>query len=415
MKNRIDKLNELQNKAVNSFKESNYIGTLLMSMRTGKTFCFFKSLYLAVEDNILSFGDHIIFYAETTARKITLQEEIEKFKKIYSKEVDKDFKIEFRCYQSGIKKADGYCFDEVDLATSPKFSKVLLQDANFKLGLTGTISAQKTVFKSKVDEDMVDIVRQSDKDTNNKIITSNINKQQMLDVTLPVCFYYPVWKAVKDNIVSPIKTTIIKNTLDDSKLYVQLNKQQNFKQTELKAYLYADKRSKEWYGNKHIAISYGRKKAAILHNLKSKVTVTKNLLKTLKGNTLIYGVRKEILKLITPNVCESHNTKELLESLKNGDITTLGSCKMISRGNTVGKYIDNIIFVSYYKESTDFIQKLFRASTKDEGKFTNIYLFVTHNTLEEKWSEEMLQIKDYKGNIIHNLDLNVKEIIDLKL
>lgn len=101
MTERIKKLNELQEQAVDALEEAGFRGTLMLAPGLGKTFCSIKVLYRMLEKGLIDAGAKVIFLAETVVREKTVfEEEIPKFNSLFNKDVLSDFDIVFHCYQA---------------------------------------------------------------------------------------------------------------------------------------------------------------------------------------------------------------------------------------------------------------------------------------------------------------------------
>jgi type I site-specific restriction endonuclease len=98
--NRIDKINYMQNCAIESIKKAGDKATVCAATGTGKTFISLKWLYSLKERNKVKRQDEVWFLAETKVREKTLHEEVEKFNSLYGVNVFKDFNIIFYCYQA---------------------------------------------------------------------------------------------------------------------------------------------------------------------------------------------------------------------------------------------------------------------------------------------------------------------------
>lgn len=414
MNTRIEIMNFHQDAALESWQKNNYVGTLFMSVGAGKTFCFLKSLYLLLDKGLLNKGDTVRFFAETVVRKITLfQDEIPKFEDIYDKNPVNDFNIEFLCYQARVKKskAEFDCYDEVDVSATKRYHKHILKStASYKLGLTSSINATSIVFKDKVHEALHDQVYQSDEDTRKKLITDYITKGQLLEVLLPTVYDYPFEQAIKDGVLSPIETYIIQHPLNAKRRYLKAFKNSKFYSTEKQQYTYLDDQRQDFSKPVAYRSKMARLAVNMLYDLKSKAHIYKFLKKHLKGKTLIFGIRKKLLRSVTDNVLDSDNFEELLTKFGNDEITEIASSMLIRRGLSVYK-TENAVFMSYYSTWDDFLQKAARIARYEEGKTTKLFVFVTQDTFEEDWIKSISQVKNYKGEVIKEIDLNIKQVI----
>jgi superfamily II DNA or RNA helicase len=154
----------------------------------------------------------------------------------------------------------------------------------------------------------------------------------------------------------------------------------------------------------------GRQMAKLLWQCRSKAETVKNLLPTLQGKTIIFGVELDLLMEITDNVVSGRNSEELnsklIEDFNKGDIQVIASSKKLKQGITLDG-VTNCILVSYYGTSTDFIQKLGRIVRFVPDKIANLYILVTEGTFEESWVTKMTVVRDANGRVLYDVELNV--------
>ena len=417
MTDREKKLNEIQDTASSTWIDNNGVGTLLIATGVGKTLTFVRCLYKAVDKGLLKLGDTIRFWAETTARQSTLfVDEREASIKYLGKDFISDFNIIFRCYQSGIDntRVDMECYDEIDFAISEVHSKCIIDsNCTLKLGLTATNNEVSTIHRGKVDATMMNKVRQSDSLTQKGIITNLINKGQLLDVILPVIYEYSIPEAINDGVLSNFKTYVVNHKLNNVKSYILPFKKSKVEQTEQAVYSIYDMMCKDYSKPRVVLETMIRKRTALLYNLKSKVPVVKKLIQNIGSDKkiILFGVHKDILYQITPNVVEKDNIDELLDKFNKGEINVIASSKMLGRGKTL-KGLEYCILVSYYSTSTSFLQWLGRIVRYAEGKVAKLIVLRTLNTQEMVWFEKFNKVLDDRGNLKYELDLKITKQID---
>lgn len=419
---RIKKVNEVQYQAVKSWIDSGGNSTLKLATGTGKNFVAFKCVYAALKLDWINKGDTIRFWAETEVREKTFfEDEAPKFKELYGDDYDivNDFNCIFSCYQAGLQ--DSYweskldvkieIYDEIDFALTPVFSKVI-EDSNapYRIGLTATNSDNATVMTSVVSESLHGKVRQTDIDTEAGNITDFINKGQLLEVLCPISYEYPLEQAIKDGILSGYETYIINHSLDNIVPYIPKSKSNpdNIFYTEQQFYS-----RKRWMLSQKFITSIvkgiaGRAMAKTLYELKSKANLTRALLKCIDPNKkiLIYGVRKNLLKQITENVCEKDNVTELINQFNKGEINVIASSKYLQRGISLNNP-EVLIIVSYYSTSRELEQILGRMVRYSYGSIKKIFIIKTIGTLEDKWFSNMTKIHDDNNKVVREIDLNI--------
>lgn len=386
-KTRQERLEDVQKKAYLAWINSGYRGTINVATGVGKTFIAFKCLYKALKQNKVSGRPKVIFYAETDTRKITLEEEIRKFKEIYNLEVDKDFEISFVCYQAAKKlSADIKILDEIHFI-GEKLAVQFENETALIIGLTATTS-ESTIVNEQ----------------------TGLTKEDIINGIAPVCFRYTLEQGIDEGILSPFITEMVFHTLDNTHRYLKPNKKSKVLLTE-QAYYNSKNTVKNLPStNEFMRRLLGRQMAKLLWECKSKAETVKSLLNTLEGKTIIFGVELDLLYEITDNVVSGRQTEEentnLIEAFNEGKIDLIASSKKLKQGITL-EGVTNCILVSYYGTSTDFIQKLGRIVRFVPGKLATLYILITKGTFEETWVEKMTVVRNSQGRILYNVELNV--------
>lgn len=388
--NRIDKLNDIQNQAVEALLSVDH-GTCEAATGIGKTFIFFKYLYKRRKNKEINKRSKIWFLAETNTRLRTLEEESIKFKEIYNLNPLEDFDIDFFCYQALPKgKVDIMCCDEVHNALSEIYKDVFKNDRRFTVCLSATIPRNLKVYRD-------DEIR-------------TLTKGELLEQVAPVVFQYSLDQGVADGVLSYFQTTIVNHKLnDEDKIIPSKIKGKEILQTEKAYYGYRSRVMATPSYHKFYKAKCGREMARLLWHLPSKVNTVKNLLKILNGKTIIFGVELDILRKITPNVVEGSDDKfnnGIIDKFNSGKINVIASAKKLKQGITL-EGVTNCILVSYYSQSWHTIQQLGRIVRFKEGKIANLYIIKTYGTLEDKWLKEMSVMKDDKGKKVGNINLNI--------
>lgn len=386
-KERQKKLEEVQKKAYMSWINSGYKGTINVATGVGKTFIAFKCLYKALKSGKVTGRPKVIFYAETDIRKITLEEEIAKFKTVYNLDINKDFDISFVCYQAAKKLiADIKILDEIHFI-GEKMAAQFEDDTALIIGLTATTS-ESTIVNEQ----------------------TGLTKEAIIKKIAPVCFRYTLEQGIEEEILSPFVTTLIHHQLDNTTKYLQPNKKSKILVTEQNYYNTKNIVKNLPGTNEFMKKTLGRQMAKLLWQCRSKAETVKNLLPTLQGKTIIFGVELDLLMEITDNVVSGRNSEELnsklIEDFNKGDIQVIASSKKLKQGITLDG-VTNCILVSYYGTSTDFIQKLGRIVRFVPDKIANLYILVTEGTFEESWVTKMTVVRDANGRVLYDVELNV--------
>lgn len=390
--NNIEKKDKIQKRALNAWKKQNKHGTCRIVTGLGKTFVGLHALYTMPKNHDIIH----LFLAEVTDRKRDLYKDIKKYNKIFNRDVLNDYNLEFHCYQSAYKwknKSFGLVIaDEISDSLTPAYMQ-FYKNNNYDalIGLTAYVN-RSTLYTLE----------------NGDILT----KGMILDKVAPVCFNYSLTTASEEKTIRKLNINIINNTLNKTEKVVKSgSKLKPFYQVETKAYDYWNHRfnSALYYvenldtsdmsindiakanqrRDREIAIS-SRKRSEILYNSINKIKATKELLKHLKSKTLLFSNSLDSLLKITSNVISSRNSEKenrlIREKFDKGKIEVIGSFKKLKQGANLVD-LDNVIMLSYYGVSGDFIQRAGRL--RDDGTVGNIFIFLTRDTQEEKWFNKM--------------------------
>lgn len=416
---RIQKLNEVQGEALKALELQGFRGTVSLCPGSGKTILSYKALYRMLELGLITRGAKIIFLAETNVREKTVwEDEAPKFHKLYKKDVLSDFNFIFHCYQAkpnliynDFIDVDVVIADELQDAATAEYHRILTDNkCKYVIGLTGAVSMEANVFPSRIPDGLLNEVCQSDTATASRQVTDFITKGQLLDIFLPVIYTYTTAQAIEDGVISRFKTFEIQHSLDDENKVVQTWKSYPTLDTEFAYYAKRDSIRRDFRQSSFIKLAVAREMARFLYRIPSKTNVCKALLKRLGAQkTLIFGVEKDSLYKITPNVVESDNFSKLIDDFNSGKINVIASAKMLKQGITL-EGVQNIIFHSYDSKWHNMEQKRARIRWLD-GDFAKLFFIVTSGTFEEKWYANLRKQKDSEGKIIKVHDLNVTSIV----
>jgi len=420
----------------------------------------YKWFYSLLKRGKIKLGETIWVLSYTDEQGKNLIGEASKFNSVTGKNPAKDFNLVSYCYAGlpvntySLPKVCAY--DEIDTALSAKFSKNISTEIPCRLGMTGTNTANANVYADKIDDELRNQLRQSDAATKSGKITDFVNKGQLLEILCPVVYTYTREQGLEEGLASPMKTTVINHTLDNSNSVIKLWKSYD---TLVNERVYWDKKwamSRNWKMNKFVRANVAKSVLPkFLWNLPSKRHVLEGLLDTLEGQTILFGWQLPLLCMVTDNVVMDKNTSnftigkiyytskkskgktvyqkkhllnfkektltkeeyklakekwkeevyqaDLLDRFKAKEINLIASSKAIGRGISPGD-VDNIILASY--PSTEaVIEQWFGRSRYAEDKITNTFIIRTLGTYEEKWFEKFQKIHNYKGDVERTFDL----------
>lgn len=367
---------KVQQEALSAWQLTNKIGTCEIITGLGKTFIGLHALYTMPIDYSITH----IFLAEVKDRRLDLIRDIEKYNKIFNRNVLGDYNLEFYCYQTVYKWKDKFfglvIGDEIHDALSPAYS-LFFKNNNYKaiIGLSATVNTEVSYTTEN----------------------GSYTKGDLLKKIAPICYSYGLDQGILEGTSRTLDVYIINHKLDDkNKTVAAGNKNKRFYQTEKQAYDYWDKEHKKaWFidnpDKRDLKIRItSHKRSTILYNLDSKVKETIKLIAKLDTRTILFGNSIDALLKVTPNIISSRNTDEVNNMIRykfeKEEISLIGSFKKLKQGANLPN-IDNCIIMSYYSTDKDFIQRVGRL--RQNNKIGNIFIFLTLETQEEIWFSKM--------------------------
>lgn len=372
---------KIQQQALHKWKEQGKTGTCEIITGLGKTFIGLHALYSMPIDYSITH----IFLAEVKDRRVDLMRDIEKYNKLFGRNVLEDYNLEFHCYQSAYRWKDRkfglVIADEIHDALSPAYYRFFLNNKYESLiGLSATIN----------------------RDTKYTIDDKEVTKGQLLNKIAPVCYSYNLRDGLTEGTSRDLNVYVIKHQLEEVLKEVPAgNKRKRFYQTEKQAYDYWDREHKRaWFiqdeDSKALKIRItAHKRSHILYNLESRVRETKKLVTALSNKTILFGNSLDSLLKVTPNIVSSRNDDETNEMIRHnfetGKSNLIGSFKKLKQGVNLPN-LDNCIIMSYYSTDKDFIQRVGRL--RQNGKIGNVFIFLTENTQETTWFDKIFSNND---------------------
>ena len=395
MKN-IEKKDIIQKAALKAWLESGKKGSAEISTGIGKTFLALHALY----EMPLDWSIEHYFFAEVTDRKLDLIKQIKLYNQIFERDVLTDYNLHFKTYQGAYKwvgkKIGLAIMDEVHELCSVEYSK-LYYNNHFKaiIGLSATID--KETYYESIKRFKIDI----------------------LNDIAPICFTYSLNDGLKDGTSRQLDIYVISNQLNNTdKTVVAGSKLRPFKQTEKAAYDYWNKmftknvsefidyskgsnESGSAYNARIIkseAIKSAKirnaaaRRSKLLYKLPSKIPIIQELLKYVKGKSIVFGNDIDALLKVTKNVVSSRNKPDINNKIRddfdNDKIQIIGSFKKLKQGANL-KDLDNCIIMSYFSKELDLKQRLGRL--RDDGTIGKVFIIVTKETQEEVWFNKMFE------------------------
>lgn len=299
-----------------------------------------------------------------------------------------------------------------------KYHTSLLYPTPYKIGLDAMIPQDLYVFQEELkDIPGHEILVQSEAETKAGKITKYIKKGQLAQIIIPNTIKYTLEQGIADGILSPYQTVVINHALGTKHNYMKLYTDKNTKQpvygTEKQWYVMRDR----WRKDTKFPFGYRMMLSKqlipdFLYKMKTKAIVARKIIELYPGSKfLIFGVRKELLYDITKSVCEPDTTDSLVEQFNQDKIRVIASSKMIQQGRTLAGLTD-IIIVSYYKSSSDFLQRLGRLVRFKEGKVGRVWIIRTTGTLEANYVNTDGDIVPGWFTKMHEIRNSDNELID---
>jgi superfamily II DNA or RNA helicase len=380
------KIELIQNQAIQNWKLNNKRGTIESATGTGKGFIALKAiLSLPKRSNIL-------YLFETTTRRKTILNEINKFEKLYGVKINDAYNITLMTYQSAYKKKLQYwdlvIADEIHDAMTPIYSSFFFNNEyKYIIGLSATIDRS--------------------------INYGDYTKGDLIDKICPVVYTYSLSESIKNGTSRRLNIYVIKHQLDDDTKNIKAgSKNKTFYTTEKKNYEYWNNLfyklvfAKNEEDNKFVIDKCLRMRSNLLYNLPSKIQIVKKIIEILEGKTLLYGNSLDFLEQVTPNVVSSRYTEEendvILNAFEKDKINYIASFKKLEQGINLSN-LDNVILSSYYGKEKTLLQRLGRIRNTT-NKLGHVFIIMTEKTQEEKWLNSSLNDKNFNVQYYDNVE-----------
>lgn len=273
------------------------------------------------------------------------------------------------------KKYDCVILDEYHLIT-PNNSKTL---SGKILGLSGT---------HPVEEDKLELLKK---------------------LNLKICYSLSIDKAVKYNIVAPYQINIIEYNLDNKVRNIEAgNKFKTFKTTELEHYNFLTKRinAMQYSGKPVPAFMYINRQRA-LHTYPSRMQIAKDIVKRLKGRSLIFTYQIDQAEELCKHTYHSKTDELDYKHFQEGKLDKLALVNMASVGTTFHN-MDNCLIVGTNSKAKNFEQKFCRILIPRENYIAKVFILCALNTQDEKWVKTAVANLD-SSNINY---INYKNVVN---
>ena len=411
----------IQSKALQTLKNNNYTGTVVLDMGTGKTLLAIKAIREGRFKNILitSPRTNLIesWLKELQKWNINIQENGTFIDGLLNSTLNitiNNIQTTYKYSYDTLKSFDLIIADELHLIASPEYSKLIINSRKLNIpviGLTGTPSLD------------------------------NEYKNTFYKSHLPIVFEY--YDSAKDGLINKKKFYIYKYELTDDYKIITGSKNKKWFVGEKKQYTYLSEQIKkgqymmsrtgstnwfndaaQWFWNKQgskeqkeaariylNAIKYRKEflwnltsSAEIANNIKSKVLSNPNN-KVLLFSELTSQAEKLSNYSVHSNNPDDFN-KNLIQQFDNNAIRELSAVRTLSLGLNL-KDANWAIFESYNGSGTDFSQKAGRLHRLQSEDIAFAILIVPINTQAEQWAnsltntlDEYIEVFDIKDIIV---------------
>lgn len=362
----MEKRQEIQEKAVNTFLESGCIGILQVAQRVGKIKLSLDIINKMVQEGKLSTAPAVLIAYPDNRIKDSWEQDMEKWSFKYKEKVD--FVNYSSIWKNVLEDYELVILDEIHATSEQQRESIrLLADTTpHVLGLSGTISQETEL--------------------------------ELRELGLRVIMKYLVEEAIEDGIIAPYRIYIHQVHLDT--VFKTLNKKGKMvsEKQQYDAYTYViEKMKQERKDFKFLALHRNR----VLQSSRAKINRTVHLLKKFKDKKVLVftGLKKVSEALDIPYFHSSSENTGVFEDFKTGAITSLAVVN-IGRAGVTFNELEVVILSSFTGNEETTEQIIARALNKDiEGKIVDIHIITSTEEAEIKKLNKALSSFDTK-NII---------------
>lgn len=385
---------EVQAEGYLKWVDSGENSILEMATGTGKTWVALRAMLHNVSQ-----GGSVLFLAERVGREAGVRHEINKFNTHFNVNILAGVELEFACYQAAYK-------------WSNKHWNLVIADEVHEVG-----EQYVRFFKNNTYDKFMGLTATLNNNSEYTIGSRRYTKREFLETFVaPVSFTYSLSQAQEGGVSRKAKVYFLEHTMFEKNKTIKISP--NYFVTERESYNYWSKLIDDTYeigkneeiprfpNDKERAIIKKAQlmRASLLYKISSKVHTTKEVIKRLKGRTIVFMNSLETLKLITPFAVghKIPKSQEIIERFRNKEIDLIGSFKLIQQGENFPD-VDNCIISSYYSSDGPLIQRIGRLRSADsEGTIVILY---TKDTVEEEWIEKFLnELSSYEIIKIKSVD-----------
>lgn len=197
-------------------------------------------------------------------------------------------------------------------------------------------------------------------------------------------------EAIESDIISDFRVFPVGVSLDAITKNIKAgNKTKQFYQTEMNTYNWLTARIEEYHSKAPMWLIMKRLK--LIYSLPSKHQVAKNMLKTIKGRTIVFCGNIEMAESMGIPTFHSQTSAKYLKAFQEGHINQIALVQSGGIGFTFTD-VKNIILVQVDSNRTgNTLQKLGRGLVKKEDvAVTNIIALYARGTVDQRWLENFL-------------------------
>lgn len=353
----INKKNEIQNEALQTWINNNCKGSLAMATGVGKS----KVALLAI--------DYLINTLGIKKPKILLAVPTESLR-------DKNWLDEFVKWK--VKKyykfLDRYCYVSLNKIENTHYDLIIFDE------LQNITENNSKFFTQNTFDRILGLSATPPSDEIKKLLVKNF---------CPIIYKYELDQAVDSGVVAPYKINLVEVQLNNTDKYIQAGtKAKPFMTTEYNHYQYLSKQilQLKYAGKQQAAMFAQLNRQRFLGNLKSKTEIAKLIRDKYITNdrSLIFCHSIAQAEEMCSDTFHSKSKKDSLAKLRSKEIDKLSCVKALNEGENIPD-LDSAIIIQINSVERNLIQQLGRTIRWRLNHEAVIWILVAVNTQDEVW------------------------------
>ena len=363
MKEIFKKKNEIQNKALNTWRDNNYNSILAMCTGSGKSRCGILASKFVVKDN--KEANILLIVPTETLRDVNWKDEFEQWDSI-------------DIYNNNVRRS---CYVSINKIENEEFDLVIMDECH-----RITENSYEFFIKNKVHKIIGLTATPPEDDIKKDILYKNLN--------LKISFNYPLEQGVKDGVVAPFDIKVVELNLSTKKDYVVKTKAKTYTTSEEARYKALTRVINQMmFSGKDVPVYMYLNRMRFLYDLPSKTDIAKKIIESKfedKERYLIFSGSIHQANTLCKYRYHSKTDNADLIKLKEGKINSLSCVKALNEGENIPK-LDSALIVQVTSKELDLIQRVGRVVRVREGHRATIWILSVLNTQDEKWVEKALE------------------------